>query len=70
MEKDNIILSFGPSDEILRRKELAKLARSSPIPDQELMMNIGLFLTPQNLSRILFKDFLYKKILEQQGVIM
>ena len=70
MEKDNNILSFGPSDEILRRKELAKLVRSSPIPDQELMMNIGLYLTPQNLSRILFMDFLYKKILEQQGVIM
>ena len=70
MKNDSKIVTFGPSDEIHRRKELAKLVRSSPIPDQELMMNIGLFLTPQNLSRILFMDFLYKKILEQQGVIM
>ena len=64
MENDNNIISFGPSDEALRREELAKLARTSPIPDRELMMNIGLYLTPQNLSRILFMDFLYKKILE------
>jgi len=70
MKNDSKIVTFGPSDEIHRRKELAKLVRSSPIPDQELMMNIGLFLTPQNLSRILFMDFLYKKIIEQQGVIM
>ena len=30
MKNDSKIVTFGPSDEIHRRKELAKLARSSP----------------------------------------
>jgi len=44
--------------------------RSCPIPDEEVLPNLGLFLTPQTLSRILFMDFLYQKILEVQGVVM
>ena len=64
------IIRFGPEDESDRRNELSGLVRNSPIPDSELMMNIGLFLTPQNLSRILFMDHLYRMILEVQGVIL
>jgi hypothetical protein len=34
------------------------------------MLNVGLFLTPQTLSRVLYMDFLYRQILDVQGVIM
>ncbi len=64
------IITFGPPDESDRRIKLAHLMRSAPIPDRELMLNAGLFLTPQTLSRVLFMDFLYRQILEVQGVIV
>jgi hypothetical protein len=63
-------MTFGPEGESERRARFAQLLRDSPIPDQELMLNVGLYLTPQTLSRVLFMDFLYRKILETQGVVI
>lgn len=71
MSKSNAeIITFGPPDEADRRLKLADLMRSAPIPEKELMLNAGLFLTPQTLSRVLFMDFLYRQILQTQGVII
>jgi hypothetical protein len=64
------ILTFGPPEEKRRRENLVKLLRECPIPNDELVPNIGLFLTPQTLSRILFMDFLYKQIVEIQGIVV
>jgi len=64
------IMTFGPPDEKERRRALASLLRECPIPEGELMLNIGIFLTPQTLSRVLFMDFLYRQIIDLQGVIM
>lgn len=62
------IVTFGPEGETERRQDVLEMLRNCPIPDDELLMNLGLFLTPQTLSRVLFMDFLYQKILEVQGV--
>lgn len=64
------IMTFGPEGEADRRTRFAQLLRQSPIPDRELMLNVGLYLTPQTLSRVLFMDFLYRQILETQGVVV
>jgi hypothetical protein len=64
------ILRFGPPDEQNRRVRLAEMLRESPIPDAELMLNVGMYLTPQALSRVLFMDFLYRQILDVQGIVM
>jgi len=64
------IITFGPPAEKDRRKAMVKLLRECPIPEHELMLNIGLFLTPQTLSRVLFMDFLYQQIIDVQGVVM
>lgn len=64
------IMTFGAADEADRRVQLAQLLRQSPIPNQELMLNVGLYLTPQTLSRVLFMDFLYRQILDTQGVVV
>ena len=64
------ILTFGPPGERDRRQRFASMARSSPLPDHEFMMNIGLYLTPQTLSRVLFMDFLYRQILTVQGIVV
>src|SRR5713226_1673966 len=69
-ESQGGILTFGPPDESERRTKLAHLMRSAPIPEEELMLNAGLFLTPQTLSRVLFMDFLYRQILDVQGIIV
>jgi hypothetical protein len=69
-ERDISILTFGDSGEQARRRKFVELLRECPIPDDELALNIGLFLTPQTLSRVLFMDFLYRQIIPVQGVII
>ena len=43
--------------------------KNSPIPDDQKLENLGLFLNSKNLSRVLFMDFLYRKQIDNQGVI-
>lgn len=64
------IVTYGPPGEKQRRQSFLDLMRACPVPDDEMMLNLGLFLTPQTLSRVLYMDFLYRQILEVQGVIM
>lgn len=53
-----------------RKLDLARRLRNSPVPDQELLDNIGLYLTRQTLSRINFMQALYRMIVPVHGVIM
>ena len=64
------IVTFGDKDEKRRRREFLDLFRRCPIPDDEFLINLGLFLNPQTLSRILFMDFLYRQILQVQGIVV
>ena len=70
MNQDLSIVTFGDEAQPARRQKLVDLLRACPIPDDELPMNLGLFLTPQTLSRVLFMDFLYRQVSEVQGVVM
>lgn len=63
-------VSFGDSAQKQYRHDLVDHFRACPIPDDEMLTNLGLFLVPQMMSRILFMDFLYRKILEIQGVVV
>jgi hypothetical protein len=56
--------------ELVLRKEFAKLFRACPIPESELLRNLGLFLNRQTLSRMLFMQELYKKIIEVHGIVV
>jgi len=64
------IVTFGDDAEKDRRSRLFNLFKNCPIPADEVFQNLGLFLTPQALSRILFIDFLYRQILEVQGIVV
>ena len=44
--------------------------RAAALPEDELLANLGLFLTSKSLSRILFFYEIYRKILHTHGVIM
>lgn len=50
-------------------KQLISYFKASPLPDQETLANLGLFLTSKNLSRILFFHEIYKKIVFTHGMI-
>ncbi|OON70319.1 TylF/MycF/NovP-related O-methyltransferase [Hymenobacter sp. CRA2] len=53
-----------------RLQQLTGHLRHSPLPDAELLHNLGLYLTRQTLSRLLFLDELYRQIVPVHGVIM
>ncbi len=63
-------VSFGDAEEPARRGGIVDLLQKCPIPEAELLHNIGLFLTPQTLSRVLFMDFLYRQIVDVQGIVV
>ncbi|MNW45223.1 hypothetical protein D3C74_224820 [compost metagenome] len=64
------VLSNAKKEELNQRKIVAEQLRNSTIPDTELLDNLGLYLRRQNLSRILYMDELYRKIVDVHGVIM
>jgi len=55
--------------EIKNRKEFYELFNDIPIPENEILNNLGLFINRQNWSRILFLHELYKKIITVPGNI-
>lgn len=55
--------------ELGARDQVARMLRGGAIPDVELLQNLGLFLTRQNLSRLLFFKHLYEQIVNIQGDI-
>ena len=60
-QHDAIILSsFKEKDSFA---EFVSLFKSSPLPDDEILANLGLFLTSKNLSRILFFYEIYREII-------
>ena len=65
---DAIILSSDNEKEVL--KTFVEHIKSSPLPDDEILPNMGLFLTSKTLSRILFFYEIYQKILHNHGIII
>ncbi|MBC7952310.1 MAG: crotonobetainyl-CoA--carnitine CoA-transferase [Rhodospirillaceae bacterium] len=52
------------------RVRLANMLRNTPIPNEELWANMGLFINRMELSRIFFINELYQHILPINGVVM
>ncbi|KJU81362.1 dTDP-6-deoxy-L-hexose 3-O-methyltransferase [Candidatus Magnetobacterium bavaricum] len=50
--------------------ELLTLFNTKPIPDNEVIINLGLFLRRQELSRILFMNDIYRHIIDVNGIIV
>jgi len=64
---DAIVLSS--SDEKALQKLYLESLKNAPMPDDELMPNLGLYLSSKNLSRVLFFYEIYKKIINSHGII-
>ncbi|MDC3155308.1 hypothetical protein OA530_04405 [Pelagibacteraceae bacterium] len=66
----NDLKLHSSADETNARSILFDLFKNNPLPDDQVLNNLGLFIESKWLSRILFFDFLYKQIINTQGVIM
>ncbi|MDR2406952.1 MAG: hypothetical protein LBE13_02395 [Bacteroidales bacterium] len=56
-------------DEITGNETFYQLFKQSPIPSENILDNLGLYINRQNLSRIFFMNTLYQKIIDLQGII-
>lgn len=52
------------------RAEIAEAILASPLPANELLRNLGLYLLPMELKRFLFFDSLYRQFINVPGVII
>jgi hypothetical protein len=69
-DRDNIkILTYASEREQTNRNNFYNLFTHCPIPEREKLANLGLFLNRQTLSRMLFMNELYQKILPIHGSI-
>jgi hypothetical protein len=68
--KEIKVLGNSNQHEIDQRNKFLQLFKNTAIPDNEVLENLGIFLKRQTLSRILFMDELYKKIINVHGVVM
>lgn len=70
MKKQEIkIHELSSEKEKAIRESIIQLFKETPIPENELLSNLGLFIRRQDFSRILFMNELYKKIINIHGII-
>jgi len=69
---DTSIRTLGGSTgaEVSQKATIVERLRNSPVPDAELLDNLGLYLTRQTLSRVFFIESLYRRIVPVHGSIM
>lgn len=65
---DAIVLSSQSEKDV--QKEFTRLLKETTIPDDELLANLGLFLSSKTLSRVLFFNEIYKKIVNTHGIVV
>jgi hypothetical protein len=64
------IKSIASSVELENRNKLNHLFKNCPIPENERLTNSGLFVKRQDLTKQLFFNDLYSKIVDVHGVVM
>lgn len=62
--------SKSTSAQLLHHQLLYKLFSERPMPDDQLLLSLGLFMRSSALAKILFINELYELILDQPGVIV
>jgi len=62
--------SLSSKDEVMRREAFANIFRESPIPPDQILSNLGLYLSSKALSRLLFMNHIYQQIIDVMGVVM
>jgi hypothetical protein len=70
MENDLMTKWNASEHENEQRKEFVELFKNSPIVENEVLSNLGLYMRRQDLSSMLFMHDLYKQIINVHGVVM
>lgn len=70
MNNDFGNITYDSEQEKIIKKKFIEYFRQCPIPDNELLSNMGLFINSKNLSRILFINHLYQQIIDVHGSII
>ncbi|HVF71496.1 MAG TPA: TylF/MycF/NovP-related O-methyltransferase [Chthoniobacterales bacterium] len=60
----------GSSEEVEARKQLLDLFKQSPIPDDEMLVNLGLYLRSTQVAKVLYLNELYERIVHLPGIIV
>lgn len=60
----------APPDKIEHRKQLYRLFQERPMPDDQLLISLGLYMRSSALAKILFINEIYELITHIPGVIM
>ena len=68
-ENNYDIKTYESENEKQLREEFYNLFKACPIPPDQQLSNLGLFLNSKQLSRILFMNHLYQQIVDVQGVV-
>jgi hypothetical protein len=68
--KKNRLQSRASEDQVQARQKLMDLWRKCPIPDEELLVNLGLYIRSSVLAKMLYINELYQKVINTPGVIM
>src|SRR5947209_3516395 len=76
VSKESIAMTTGPVSQRAQsptvadtRKELLALFKERPMADEELLVNLGLYMRSGALARILFLNELYQKIIDIPGIV-
>ena len=69
MEQTTGVKTFSSSEEEEVRSNFLQHFKNCPIPEDQLLSNLGLFLNSKSLARILFMQHLYEQIVDVQGVV-
>jgi hypothetical protein len=60
----------GSTKEVEARQQLLELFKQSPIPDDEMLVNLGLYFRSTQVAKILYLDELYRHIVKLPGIII
>ncbi len=72
MKKNNDkynIPTYSSSKELQTRSNFVRHFFNSPIPEDQILSNLPLFINSKTLSRMLFMDHLYKQIIDVMGSV-
>lgn len=60
----------GSSKEVEARKRILELFKNSPVPDDEMLVNLGLYLRSTMLAKVLYLNELYQLITHLPGIVV
>ena len=60
----------GSIEEVEARQRLLELFKQSPIPDDEMLVNLGLYFRSTQLAKVLYLNELYHRIVKLPGIVV